>query len=682
MIVGTSMGSFVGGLYASGKSLQEIETLLRTTDWKKYIRTDYIREDTPMRKKETEYKYQGRLGLGVDVDNNVVLPTGVFKRQPMLLKFEEDFEHVDRIKDFDKLAIPFRAVATNIKNGEAVVLKSGSLAQSVYASSSIPGGFQPIKINGIDLVDGGVSDNMPIGVAKKMGADIIIAVDVSEDFEKDLNVNSYLVVMGQLVNILMRKNANASIATLSEKDILITPNLKGFSGLDADKYKEIIQAGVLVTDEIYQTKLKHLSLDREEYATYKKTHTYKTKTDAQVINKIVIHNPTYISDEVILGRLSLKVGDALDKEVLRSDILHMYNTGVFDKIEHKVIKKDGENILEITTTPSWDNHGEIRFALALEDDFDGHSAYSLKFGYTMFGLNKYGGEWKNDLEIGKNKLFYTEFYQPLSPMQRFYIKPSLVYENKNQLIPAQSFGLSNRAPIETGVKRYGGTFSLGTYMFSGYELQGSLSAFKDSIQSDLLSVNNSYDARPLNISFKMDDLDNLNFPNTGAKAKVVWTQEMAGLGSDYDYKQFYMDLEKPFSLGYHNLTTYLKYGTTYEQNGVQSVAGSYTLGGLFNLSGFVPYSLTNENVALAVVKYRYEIKNGGFFGSLNAPLYAGFSAEIGNTWATGDSVSYNMMHKSGTVYIAADTIFGPFYFAYGFSEGKDKTAYLYLGEKF
>ena len=157
---------------------------------------------------------------------------------------------------------------------------------------------------------------------------------------------------------------------------------------------------------------------------------------------------------------------------------------------------------------------------------------------------------------------------------------------------------------------------------------------------------------------------------------------MNSFGSDYDYEQIYVDIEKPLTYNYHNITTYLKYGSTYKQDGTTSLAGSFTLGGLFNLSGFVPYSLNNDNMFLGVVKYRYELRDGGFFGSLNSPLYAGFSAEIGNTWGLNDSVSYSMMKKSGTVYLAADTILGPFYLAYGFSNADENTIYLYLGEKF
>ena len=680
-IVGTSMGALVGGLYASGKTPKEIDTLLTTTNWQEYIRTDFNRADTPMRKKEIEYRYQGRLGLGINAQNEIVVPTGVLRRQPMLFKFLNETQDAEHIKDFDNFGIPFRAIATNIKNGDRVVLKSGSLAKAIYASASIPGGFQPINIDGIDLVDGGVSDNIPIDVARKMGADIIIAVDVSENFDDELDVNSYFVVMGQLVNILMRKNANKSISTLSKRDILLTPDLDGFSGLDADKYVQIIQRGVEVAENSYETKLKPLSLSDEEYEKYKKKHRGLRVRSSPVIDEIVIDNPTYLSNESILKRLHIHVGEKLDEKQLRADLLHMYNMMIFDSIDYEVKKVDGKNILLITTKPSWDNHGEIRFSLGIEDDFKGHSAYSIKLGYTMFGINSYGGEWKNDFEIGRNKLAKTEFFQPLDPMQRYYLKPSVTYAERLDYFPIKVYIPSLSGNRELELQRYGATMAAGMHITTNYEFEAGISAYYDNIKIDSFSVNNNYDARPLYISFKSDSLDNLNFPNKGVKSSIIWTKEFEELGSDYDYEQIYLDFEKPFSFDSHNVTLYLKYGNTYESDAM-AMAGTFTLGGLFNLSGYAPYILNNENMFLGVLKYRYQIKDGGFFGSLNAPLYAGFSVEIGDAWGKDYSVTYDKAKKSATVYVAADTFLGPFYLAYGATADGEQSAYLYLGEKF
>ncbi len=683
IIVGTSMGSFVGGLYVSGESPQEIEKMLTTTNWKKYIRTDFDRPDIPMRKKNIDYTYQGRLGLGINADDELVLPTGVLKRESMLLKFMELTQRVNDIHDFDKFGIPYRAVATNIKNGDAVVLKSGSLAKAIYASSSIPGGFQPININGIDLVDGGISDNIPIAVARDMGADVIISVDVSENFDKDLDVNSYFVVMGQLVNILMRKNANKSINTLGDKDILLTPNLDGFSGLDADKYSAIIQRGVDVTKKDL-SKLIHLAVSDEEYAKYKAKYRRKYTNIMPIIDEIQIDNSTYISDTSIRQRIEQKVGQKLDETTLRANLLHLYNMMIFDSILYELKEENGRNILVIKTTPSWDNHGEVRFAVGLEDDFTGHSAYSLKVGYTMFGINSLGAEWKSDFEIGRYAKAYTEFYQPLDTMQRYYLRPSLRYEGTTDTFPSSYLGNQ-----EITSSRTGGSVSFGAHVTTDYEFEIGISKYKDylSIPSAVavaVGLENSYtyDAIPIYARINIDNLDNVNFPKEGIKSELKWTKEMSEFGSDYGYEQIYFDLEVPFRFYSNNITMFVKGGNTFVNDDAVRLAGTYSLGGLFNLSGYAPYSFLGDNMVLGVLKYTYEIKDGGFFGTLNAPLYAGFSLESGNAWSEDDKVTLSSLHNSGTIYVAADTFLGPLYLAYGSSIEGEHSAYLYLGEKF
>ncbi len=689
MIVGTSMGSFVGGMYVAGMTPNEIEKMLTTTDWKKYITTDFNRQDIPKRKKNLDYLYQGRLGLGVNAKGNLVLPTGVLNRQPMLLKFMQLTQNVEDITDFDKLSIPYRAIATNIENGDAVILKSGSLSKSIYASSSIPGGFQPIKIDGINLVDGGVSDNFPIEVAKNMGADIIIAVDVSENFSKDLDVNSYFVVMGQLINILMRKNANESIKKLHKSDILLTPDLEGYGGLDADKYKEIIQKGVDIAQKSV-IKLKDLSVSDAEYKKWQKKHRIKHIYQKPIVDKIEIDNPTYLSNESIRKRLHQKESEPLNLTQLRADLLHIYNMMIFDSVDYSIKKEDGKNILVITTTPSWDNQGEVHFSIGIEDDFVGHSAYSLKLGYTMYGLNSYGGEWRTDFEIGRYKKAATELFQPLDSRQRYYVRPSISYNSVTDVYPNDIAGV-DIGNQEIFSSRGGASFVLGAHITTDYEIEVGASIFDDRVEIPILNLvdakerYNKYKARPIFITVKTDDLDNVNFPRKGMKSELRWTKEMKMWGSDYDYDQVYVALEKPFTYERHNLTLFAKYGNTYKNNDpldMQRISGLFILGGLFNLSGYDPYSFYGDNVLLGVLKYNYQLKDGGFFGSLNAPLYVGFSLEGGNAWDNDATSSIKSMKASASVYVAADTFLGPLYLAYGRSKDRKDSVYLYLGEKF
>jgi NTE family protein len=679
-IVGTSMGSYMGGLYAIGKTPQEVEEMLLTTDWHKYIRTDFDRTTIPMRKKKYEYTYQGRLGLGIDVQNNLVIPTGVLKRQNLLFLFSQQTSHAENIHDFSDFSIPFKAIATNIKNGEAVILDSGSLAQSIYASSAIPGGLQPINIDGVDLVDGGVSNNFPIQVAKDMGADIVIAVDVSEDFAPHLDVNSYFVVMNQLVDILVRKNANESIKGLGKNDIIITPDLNGFSTLDADKYAFIIEKGYQAAKSMAPV-LQKYSLSDAAYEEYKMLHRYHNDKDVPIIDAIEIQNPTYLSDSSLLNRLHVALGEPLDEAQLQEDLLLIYNMMLFDSVTYEVVKKEQGNVLKIITTPSWDNHGEVRFALGLEDDFMGHSNYSIKLGYTMFGLNSYAGEWRNDFEIGSKQRVSTEWYQPLDDMQRFYIRPSLSYEDRLDTLPAQRYNLSSNGTFDLEVTRYGYAMACGIHLGTSYEFEVGLGSYEDSLVIATYDLDKKFNAKPLYGSFLMDNLDNLNFPNAGQKVELRWTKEMQSLGSDYDYEQIYVDAELPLTYRAHNITLYAKYGNTYK-NDITALAGSFSLGGLFNLSGYVPYSLNDDSMFLNVAKYRYQIKDGGFFGALNVPLYIGGSLEMGSTWQKDSDFNAKNIKKSATIYVAADTVLGPFYLAYGVSDEGESSGYLYLGEKF
>ncbi len=687
IVVGTSMGAFVGGLYASGKTPQEIEKMLITTNWKKHIIAEFYRPDIPMRKKEIEYLYQGKLRVGINADNEFVLPTGLLKSQPLLYKYLKETAHVRDIKDFDKLPIPYRAVATNIKNGDAVVLKSGLLGNAIYASTCIPGGLQPIEIDGLELVDGGISNNFPIAVAKDMGADVIIAIDVGSNFDADLDVDSYLVIMGQLIDILTRRNANRSIAELNDKDILLTPDLDGFSSLDASKYKEIIQRGVDVAVK-REDSLKKLSLSDEDYAEYKKNHRYKVDFTLPVIDRIEIDNPTYLSDDSIHDRLHKYIGKEFDEKQIQADLIHIYNMKIFDHLDYELKNENGENILLITTAPSWDNHGEVRFSIGLEDDFNGHSSYSFKLGYTMFGLTSYGGEWKNDFEIGRKQRAYTELFLPLDSMQRYYIRPSLEYESITDLVPIEYYDDTLSGNIEMVTKRAGGSFAMGMHVTTDYEFEIGASMYQDNEFMELADSDVDYDARPIYASFKSDSLDNIHFPKHGFKSQLKWTKEMTEWDSSYEFEQVYLDFELPFTFMSNNITAYFKCGTTYnigkDADGDDKTAlrGSYTLGGLFNLSGYEPYSLNNDNMVFGALRYRYQIRDSGFFGVLDTPLYVGFSAESGDTWSEGIDFESSDLKYAGSIYFAADTFLGPFYLAYGYTSSGEQSGYLYLGEKF
>jgi len=432
-IVGTSMGSFVGGLYASGMSSSEIERALTTMDWTKVITFDYDRTQIPFRRKKLQRAFPGNAMVGINKDSEIVLGTGLFKRQMMLKYLKEATYGVKNIKHFDDLRIPFRSVASRLEDGATIVLREGSLAKSIYASLAIPGGFDPITINGEVLVDGGVADNLPLDVMREeMNVDYIVVVDISTPYDEHAKFDSYLAVMGQLSNILMRKNVEDTIKSMEgrENEILIVPDLTGYTPLDADKYPEIIAIGESKAEDVYNSDLSQLSLYEKEYYQYLADRPKPKKYVSPIITKIELDNDTYLNDKEILSHLNVVLGEPLDRKQIDKDVESIYNLMVFDDVGYKVVEENGINTLRIITTPSWDVNGQIKFAIGFEDNFDGHSDYSVKMEYRSFGLNSYAGEWRTRVAFGQQNLLYTEIYQPIDPYGNFYVRPSLFYNNE------------------------------------------------------------------------------------------------------------------------------------------------------------------------------------------------------------------------------------------------------------
>src|SRR5690554_605230 len=170
-IAGTSMGAVVGGLYAAGYSIAELEQLATELDWQQALSDAPPREDIPFRRKQDDRDFLVRQKLSFRDDGSLGLPLGVIQGQNLALLLERLLVHASDTRDFDHLPIRFRAVATDIANDEKVVFRSGHLPQAIRASMSIPAVFAPVEIKGRLLVDGGMVDNIPMDVARDMGVD-------------------------------------------------------------------------------------------------------------------------------------------------------------------------------------------------------------------------------------------------------------------------------------------------------------------------------------------------------------------------------------------------------------------------------------------------------------------------------------------------------------------------------
>ena len=398
-IAGTSMGAIVAALYASGLSAGELEKVITAIDWTDVFSGDPDRRDIDYRRKQEDYDHLTRLSVGIK-DGKVVMPKGLIKDQKVNVLFETLMLHTSGIDDFDKLPIPYRAVAADLETGEMVVLKGGRLADAARASMSVPGAFPPIELNGRLLIDGGIVRNVPVDIVREMGADIIICVDVDKPMATRKELGGSLSILNQMIDIMMKKNVRDQVKTLGPQDVYINPELGELGSGDFDKAAEIARLGEKAAREKIDS-LKRYSVSDSEYAAFTARHHRELVTEVKIASvKIEVEGESKISPDYVASRLTVKPGDTVDIEQMKSQAGIVYGTGDFERVDLHVQKQqDGYDLVVKAKERSW-GPNYLRVGIALESDFKGSSSYNILVDYTRRWINSLGAEWKTQVNLG------------------------------------------------------------------------------------------------------------------------------------------------------------------------------------------------------------------------------------------------------------------------------------------
>ncbi len=300
-IAGTSMGAVVGGLYASGMSADELVEVIDTVNWPDLLTDRPPRGQRSFRRKSDDVGFMVDYDLGAN-KSGIVFPEGFIQGQKLELALKRLVLPVIAVDDFDQLPIPFRAIATDIVTGQAVVLDSGDLAQAMRASMSVPGLFKPVRRDGQILVDGGVANNLPVKIVQDMGADILIVVDAGFPLLEEGDLTSALALTKQMLTILINGRAQEQIELLSENDILIRPQLGNLESQDFRRLGEALGLG-LEAAQMSAERLAPLSLPDSAYHAFRQ-HVESGRRDAPIIDNVVVENQSRLAPKVIEERLA------------------------------------------------------------------------------------------------------------------------------------------------------------------------------------------------------------------------------------------------------------------------------------------------------------------------------------------------------------------------------------------
>lgn len=675
MIVGTSIGSFVGGLYATGKSADEIENLFLDADWNAGYRDKISRADIPIRRKQQLDSYPIQLDLGIGA-KGIKLPRGFIQGQAMKALIDKMLGVYVEFETFDALPIPYRAVAADAETGEEVVLDGGDLATAMQSSMSIPGIVRPIEQQQRILVDGGIANNLPISVAKAMGADVVIAVNIGSPPLKRDELNSGFAILRQLTSFLTTRNVDYQKSLLLNTDILIEPIMEDVGMLDFDNVAKAIQAGHTAAEMAFNESklrgLRQLNSQPQPLASL----------DEKIrIDQIEIVNTTRLSDNYIKKRINIEAGSLTSLEKIHTGVNRLYGQGTFSRVTTRLAPGNGGNTLHVNAEEKDWGPGYMDFKLSFEDDFDSFSHYQLGFSYRLTNLSKYGAEWFTSAEFGTKKIINTDLYWPLGN-SNFFLLAATGYKREVLDVRQENLSLGNVAGEVWESHMGTGWHPLDKLQFrlSAMYVDANLNipwVLSSLTEADNISATRSGAA--LNIDF--DSIDNASFPTRGWKltAELHRTKDEVLDTTGYS-NQVDSQYNGVLSAGRHSLRTLLRYQSTVSDNEL-SILGDFQLGGFLNLSGTERESISGQHVRFASLVYTYKLAENDF-GALDLPLYLGASAEAGNAWQRQSDVDYAELINSGSFFIGWDSPLGPAYLAYGKSDNHNQSIYVFLGVVF
>ena len=672
-IAGTSMGAIVGGLYASGLSSDELATAIISIDWNDIFDDKPARANRDFRRKLDDEGFLIRYKLGFK-DGSFQFPRGVINGQKLELVLRDFSKKAIRINNFDKLPIPFRAVATDIETGETVILGSGDLANAMRASMAVSGVFPPVENNGRLLVDGGLANNVPMDVARKMGADILIVVGFPERLKKRRELNSAVSIVVQSLDLLISQNSRIQLKTLRPQDVYIEPALGDIGAVSFDRAAEAIPIGEQAARDVAE-KLENLARPRKALQLGGSPSTAPAN-EAVIIDFIRIENKSRLSDSLISSRLSQKPGDELDLDKLEQDISSIYGLDYFETVEYQVVIENDKTGIVITATERSTGLDSFRFGLNLESNFDGESKFNVSARYQKEGLNDLGGELFLQAIAGEKLGATAQFLQPLDPATRYYVNSGLSYLARNVFTfengaKVAEFRISEAIAILSAARQLGRWGALSVGLNHGYGWKD-VNVGPSTLQDDDFGIGAVFSR------FNYDTFDQLEFPKSGTKGIAEFRRSTKALGGEDDFNKVTAQLRTARTWDRNTVLVSGNAGFTFD--GDSSAQDLFALGGLFNLSGFPSDELTGQNFASSTLIYYRNI--GAQEGLLNVPLYLGASLEAGNVWDDRSDMGFDDLIVAGSGFLGVDLPIGPVYLAYGHAEGGNDSVYFFLGQTF
>lgn len=420
MIAGTSMGGLIGGLYAAGYSPQEIREIGRTSDWQMLLGGELSYRELAYRRKEDRLAFPNRIELGIR--NGLTLPEGFNDGHQIGLMLSRLTLGYPSMKSFDELPTPFRCVSTELVSGKTKVWDRGYLNEALRSTMSIPGMFSPVRKGNEIHVDGGALDNLPVDVARRMGADIVIAVHLSKGPTDPKKIGSLLDVMGQSISVMI---GAAEMRTIALADVVLVAEVGKFNSTDYFRSEEIVGEGTKAA-ESKANLLRRFAVDEAEYRSFQQARQAR-------VRKVPMTAPRFISviggraetNESVREKLSELVGEKLTTERFELELSKIVGVGRFSSLTYQQVERNGEKGLEVIANPRRGGPAFLSPGFEINGLGTANTQFAIGARVTWLDFTGFRSEWRNDMWFGSRMGVSSEYFRPFRPNSRFFVAPRL-----------------------------------------------------------------------------------------------------------------------------------------------------------------------------------------------------------------------------------------------------------------
>lgn len=657
VISGTSMGGLVAGAYASGMSPQEIQDLMKEVDWDLMFIADSPFKYKTFRRKQDKRAYPSQLEFGLK--GGLTLPGGLNPGQQIALLFDRIALSYGDMASFDDLPTPFRCVATDLKNAEAVVLGKGSLAQAMRATMAIPGVFTPVNFENWLLVDGGALNNIPADVTKKMGADTVIAVNVGADSATEQQTRASLVsLLGRTIDTMMTTSIRQA---LKDADIILDPDLVGLTSMDWRRSKDLADRGYAAAEEM-KDKLLPMAMDEASYQAFQSARMARRRQVSGVPEFITVTGVGPREETYIRETLESVIGVPLDHDAIGDRILEVTGTDRYEYLTYRPVMRDGKLGLAIHARTK--EYGPPFLQISPELSNVDSSTFAVNLGgrVTAYDWVGVGSEVRIDGVVGTRQTLGFELWRPLGSTPIF-VAPRAYYSRS----PRNGY-FDERLVAEYRIKRFGGGVDFGVNAgrhaevrmgvdvndvrgrvrvgsselpeIEGVEKFATLQAVIDTQTSPVVPTRGHYIKSRLRYFFDAPDYIGPAGEPVPTSVTDFWQGEVSGSW-------------------FHRVKSGDRFFVTYgigSSFGEHPVINDFSLGGPLRLGAFNNDELRNDNYVLGTIGYLHSI--GRLADVLGGNIYIGGWFEQGSVHQYWDDMNYRHSVTLGTV---METLLGPVY---------------------